>query len=713
MEQRFFISCPKGVEQLLADEFEALGFSAVKQTIGGIYAEAEFERCYSACLLSRLANRVVWVLVEDTVPDKKRFYQIVNDLAWTACFSKQKTFSVDFKGTNDYIKHSNYGALLLKDAVVDHFNEHTGSRPDVSAKHADVTIYAHLRREKLMLGIEVSGGSLHRRGYRLSGAKAPLKENLAAALIKRIPDLKSPEIIVDPMCGSGTLLIEGVMQKLDLPSQILRENFGFEHLIRFNSSTWKLLLTEQQQRHQSALAKAKDEGKVLAIGFDSDVKSIAAANQNIERAGLVGLVECKHQALKDFPTFTQRGLLLCNPPYGERLDERNRLFVLYQQLGQMIKQHCQRWQVAILSSDDHLLKALSLQKSKSYQFYNGAIPAQWLLFEIYAQASTEEKPKDEKFEQAVQMVANRLRKNKKKLEKWAVKTNISCYRLYDADMPEYAFALDCYQGHYQLTEYAPPKTVDSFAAFNRRAQFEQAVCLVFELAPKKLYIKERRQQKGNAQYEKIARSERFFKVTEGNARLWVNLIDYLDTGLFLDHRPVRKMLADKAQDKRFLNLFSYTSVASVHVAMAGAASSLSVDMSKTYIEWSERNFKLNNIDTEKHQLHRDDVLSWLDRAQMNECAAFDLIFLDPPSFSNSKRMDDTLDIQRDHQGMIEKTMKLLDEKGELYFSNNRKGFKLDAALSDLFTIEDITRRTIDTDFERNSKIHQCWVIKHK
>lgn len=771
MKSKLLITCPKGVELVLEDEVLGFGADNVRQTVGGIFCEADLAQIYHICLWSRFANKVIWILDEKKVTSTDEFYKVVRDIAWTSCFSVSKTFAVDFKGTNRYIKHSNYGALLVKDAIVDCFNAEVGERPDVSPKQADVRVYAQVKHDYLLFGIDMSGGSLHKRGYRLDGAMAPLKENLAAALVKRanvVPD--DARLFVDPMCGSGTLLIEAVMMKLNIAPGLQRPVFGFENLLKHQRAVWQEKLDVALDMRDTAIAATEDV--VLATGYDRDSRVIAAAQQNVDRAGLSGCIKFKPQSLVDFAPSADidKALLLSNPPYGERLDQRNELFSVYQLLGQKIRQYCQGWQAAVLSSDDFLLKALSLQKSKLYKFYNGTLQTEWVLFDIYKkdtskrqargnetketdvvqhsisdatalsdnlaednvtdsaniwqQAAKNRKTnaveprddmpevdlKDQRFLQGVEMVANRLRKNQKRLKKWIKQNDIHAYRIYDADMPEYAMALDYYGGQYQVTEYAAPKTVDAFAAYQRKQQFEQAVCDVFDLTKKQLVIKERKQQKGKSQYERVDETKHFFKVKEGNGLFYINLHDYLDTGLFLDHRPVRLKIAELAKGKRFLNLFAYTSAATVHAALGGATRSVSVDMSQTYQAWSERNFKANRMNPQLHRLERANCMEWLATAKQSE-ERYDLIFLDPPSFSNSKRMEGTLDIQRDHGDMISKTMDVMADDGLLIFSNNLRGFSLDNWILEQYEVENISKQSIDKDFERNQKIHQCWLIR--
>lgn len=732
---RFLITCPKGLEELLSQEAIDLGLTT-KLTVGGIFAElpdGEFYSIYKFCIYSRFANRVIWLISEFQCIDNEMLFQQVYSTPWLQHFSVENTIAVDFRGTNKFINNTNYGAMLVKDAVVDHFVHRSDERPNVNTKDPDIRIFFQLGKKTATLGIDVSAGSLHKRGYRLQAAKAPLKENLAAALCARARQFAPEGQWLDPFCGSGTLLIEGVLADLGIASQVERQYFGFENLKKHNVSLFDDLMDEAITHKAQAISKAeqalKEQGlEALAYGFDVDPGVLKAARANIERAGLANLIKVEARSLEDFqrPDMPQ-ALLAMNPPYGERLDDRDQLMSLYANIGQVLKQQCQGDRAAILSSDDFLLKNLGLQKTKRYKLFNGKLAVEWLLFNLYRKDTpavkiTEDEADsaepveavveasfDEKELQLVEMVANRLRKNVKKIRKWANKKNIACYRIYDADMPEYAFSIDNYAGRIQVTEYAAPKTVDEFAAFKRRRQFLKAVEQVFELTEDELFIKQRRPQKGSQQYEKVAQFGHNFTVQEGDAEFQVNLTDYLDTGLFLDHRPIRLELAKLAKGKRFLNLFSYTSTASVHAAIGGAVASDSVDMSQTYINWSQRNYDLNRLDKSRHRLHRANVLEWVEENKLS----YDLIFLDPPSFSNSKRMDDTWDVQRDHEALIEKLMTQLEPDGRLIFSNNLRKFKLSAKLMEQYSVENISKRTIDVDFERNQHIHQCWAIAHK
>jgi len=306
------------------------------------------------------------------------------------------------------------------------------------------------------------------------------------------------------------------------------------------------------------------------------------------------------------------------------------------------------------------------------------------------------------------MLVNRLRKNLRSLGKWARNQNIECYRLYDNDLPEYAFAIDCYGEFIHMAEYQAPASIAQDKVEARRAQALLAVQEVLGVAPESIILKSRQRQRGKQQYQLLNRSNDFFTVREGASQFWVNLKDYLDTGLFLDHRPVRKFIYENARGARFLNLFCYTATASVHAALGGAESSLSIDLSNTYLDWARKNFLLNKLVGNKHRLKRADCISYLESNK----EIFDLIFLDPPTFSNSKRTESVLDIQRDHVSLISNAMKKLEASGLLIFSSNNRNFKFDRVLRDRFKVKDFSNASLDRDFQRNRKIHQAWLIRH-
>jgi 23S rRNA (guanine2445-N2)-methyltransferase / 23S rRNA (guanine2069-N7)-methyltransferase len=408
-------------------------------------------------------------------------------------------------------------------------------------------------------------------------------------------------------------------------------------------------------------------------------------------------------------------LVVNNPPYGERIGAESGLPALYSELGRILRERFRGWQAAILTGNPALARNLGIYARRTHRFNNGTIECRLLRFDL--DEASDQRPAeavraDWSARPGAQMFANRLRKNLRLLDPWAEREQIDCFRLYDADMPEYAFAIDLYgrEGrHVYVQEYAPPKTVNPENARERRREVLAVLPDVLQVSLAQVHSRLRKPQKGSAQYAKRESVAERHVVREGGLKFWVNFRDYLDTGLFLDHRIMRRMLREWAGDTDFLNLFCYTGSATVYAAAGGARSTTSVDLSNTYLDWARENLLLNGLGGPEHELIRADCLDWLEN-QAVWGPRFDLIFVDPPTFSNSKSMEGVLDVQRDHVGMIRRSLKLLRPGGRLVFSTNYSRFKLDAgALADL-AIEDISAATIPKDFERHARIHRCYVI---
>ncbi|WP_308367597.1 MULTISPECIES: bifunctional 23S rRNA (guanine(2069)-N(7))-methyltransferase RlmK/23S rRNA (guanine(2445)-N(2))-methyltransferase RlmL [unclassified Microbulbifer] len=716
----FTASCPRGLESLLAEELRALGAGATREQPAAVHFSGSLQLAYRCCLWSRLANRVLLRLGQVRIADAEDLYRAVAGIPWEEHINPSGVLWLQFSGTNREIRNSQFGAQKAKDAIVDRLRRQSGARPEIDRRHPDLTVALRLQRDTLDIAIDLSGASLHRRGYRTHIGAAPLKENLAAALLLRAgwPDIAADGgALLDPMCGSGTLLIEGAMMAADIAPGLLREEFGFERWLNHQSDLWMPLREEALERRRQGLERELPEIR----GYDADAKVLFAAEANIARAGLEKQVRvsCRPVAAFKVPSHRQvkPGLVLTNPPYGERLGEQEALRETYAELGRQLKKEFPGWSVGIFTGNPELGHATGLRSHKQYQLYNGSIPSQLLLFHIREQ-SVENRGEEGRrtLSAEVEMVANRLRKNLRTTGKWAQKSGISCYRLYDADLPEYAAAIDLYRSlegelFAHVQEYKAPANIPEEKAQARLRDLVRAVQSVLELSGKNISIKERRRHshKSGGQYRKHSDTASAFWVDEYGAQLEVNLWAYLDTGLFLDHRPVRQYLRKLAPGKKFLNLFCYTASATVEAALGGCVQSTSVDMSKTYRDWSARNFQRNNLDPYRHQLVEADCMQWLEAAQQNRRGHYDLIFMDPPSFSNSAKMRGVLDIQRDHPKLIRQCMALLAPGGSLVFSNNLRTFKMDEAICAEFRVENLP--LLDRDFQRNPKIHNVWKIQ--
>ena len=717
---QFFATCPSGVADLLAAELKDLGATRARELKSGVEFEGELEIGYRACLWSRTANRILLHLAVVESRTANDLYKSVQSIDWSGHLSSTGTFAVEFTGSNDQINNTQFGALKTKDAIVDQFRGKFGERPSIDTERPDVRVNVHLNREQAAISIDLSGESLHRRGYRARGVAAPLKENLAAAILLRSgwkEIAASGGGLVDPMCGSGTFVIEAALIAGDIASGLMRDYFGFLKWKKHDSALWRRLGQEADARR----AKGKLPTGILR-GYDRDPAAIRAAIENVTNAGLKGVVHIEKRELSDLRCESDKpGLVVTNPPYGERIGDQDQLRDLYALLGKQLRDNFVGWRAVVFTGNYQIARVIGMHAKRSHTLFNGAIECRLLRFEVQPENfdTPESRPsRDEKLAEARQrpgaeMFANRLRKNVKKMGDWAKKEGVECYRVYDADMPEYSFAIDLYQADDKcvyVQEYEAPDTVERGAASMRRLEALSVIPEVFGIPAERMFVRTRRQQKDASQYEKVDQEHEFVVVREGGYKFLVNFTDYLDTGLFLDHRLTRKRIEEMAKGKRFLNLFAYTGSASVYAAGGGALSTTTVDMSNTYVDWAKRNMSINNLAGPEHGFVREDVLKWLAITASEGKKQYDLIFVDPPTFSRSKRMEDNFEVQRDHVKLLKLVAQALAPGGAIVFSNNFTKFKLDRGALSEFTIEDISRATLPKDFERNPKIHCCYVL---
>jgi 23S rRNA (guanine2445-N2)-methyltransferase / 23S rRNA (guanine2069-N7)-methyltransferase len=722
---QFFASCPLGVADLTAAELRECGATSCREFKLGVNFEGSLEVAYRACLWSRTASRILLPLGTFSAATPEALYDGVKSIDWSAHMTPTGTLAVDLGGSTSGITHTHFGALKTKDAIVDYMRERTGERPSVDLDQPDLRIDVRLDRDRATVSLDLSGESLHRRAYRARGVAAPLKENLAAAILLRCgwPAIaKAGGELVDPMCGSATLPIEAALMALDIAPGSMRSHFGFIGWSQHDNALWQKLLEEARERRAATQSQ-----RVLLRGYDHDPGAIRAAIENVERARLRSSV---HLERRDLTQLTRdsgsSGLVIANPPYGERIGDQERLQGVYELLGQKMREQFEGWKGAVFTGNPPLAKAIGINASRSHTLFNGRIECRLLRFDIdpgeYRSAARPSRSAEEKQEilsrPGAQMFANRLRKNLKAANDWARREEVFCYRVYDADMPEYAFAIDLYGdgGENQwayVQEYEAPRTIEVEAVKARRREALAVIPEVLAMPLERIHLRRRKQQKGLNQYEKVSDAREYQEVRETSYKFLVNFQDYLDTGLFLDHRITRKRVGELARGRRFLNLFAYTGTATVYAVGGGASASMTVDMSRTYLDWAKRNLALNNLAGPEHGFVQADCMTWL-REHTGKGRRFDLMFIDPPTHSRSKRMEEDFDVQRDHVELLRLATGLLASDGTIVFSNNFTRFKLDRELlQNHFDIEDATVATLPWDFRRSPRIHQCYVLRSK
>ena len=721
---KLFVTGHKGFETLLFHELRRIAGSSaaiLTKMYGGVQINAGIETVYQVCLHSRLANRVFCELGEARVENETQLYQAVYELEWETHLDVRDSIAVSATSSRSKLNHGQFVALKTKDAIVDRFRDKCGSRPVVEKKQPDIQVHVNIHNNQASISLDLSGESLHRRGYRLEHSGAPLKEHLAAALLVQAGWCQPGSTLsrlLDPMSGSGTFAIEAAMMAANIAPGLERRYFGFNKWSLHDPELWQDCVEQARQ-----LVDIKPGAKIYASDHDAGALEIARANAR--RAGVEDIIEFSHQQVAelDMPAAQGDTLVICNPPYGHRLQGGQELGQLYSDIGACL-QRLAPAKLAIISANPDLLHRLKLKRISRKDVRNGPLDCLYAIFETAGEeaAAGLACPSPAIADEVAAPLRNRLSKNARHIQRWANRNGVSCYRVYDADLPEFSFALDRYQSEiapevewFHLQEYQAPTSIETDKAEYRIGIAADVVKDLFSIPDDQLFCKIRSRQRGSGQYQKQDHRGEFYQVREGKASLLINLSDYLDSGLFLDHRITRDRVYHEARDKSVLNLFCYTAAVGVQAALGGASTVTNVDLSATYLKWARENFLLNQFDDEsRYQFLRADIVELLknpDRFSISH--NYDLIFLDPPSFSNSSKMQQTLDIQRDHEALIKLAMSLLARDGLLLFSTNRRGFKLADEIRETYQIRDISHSTLPEDFKRNPKIHRCWELRYK
>jgi len=705
----FTATCAGGIEDLLASEIAGFGAGNVKTSPGAVHCQGWMETAYRTCLWSRFAHRVLSPVAEIQAQDEDELYRRAFEIDWPGYFDPGKTFSILYNAVRASIPNSHFAALRLKDAVADRFTASFGLRPNVDTQHPDITLHLHLQGNRALISLDLAGDSLHKRGYRLYGDQAPLKETLAAAVVHLsgwpYRDASAPPLI-DPMCGSGTLLIEAALMYGDIAPGLFRSRFGFQGWRDHDEALWRGLRDEAVEKSEQAQKLRWPS----IVGYDASRSAVAASIENINRAGLKGFVHVERKELSRLTRPSGRnldtpGFVVSNPPYGHRLGSWDSIRFLYACIGRKIREQLPGWRSALLTAEDARASFFGLNAEREHALFNG--PLKCRLIDFAPSKKPEPVNPITVSSSTAGAFSDRIKKNLRRLTGWAKRESITCFRIYDADIPEFNVAVDVYEGNLLVQEYAAPKQIDPTKAEERFHRIIHDLSELFNVEEKSIIVKIRSRQRGSSQYQKIGKQGEFLEVGEGDCRFLVNLKDYLDTGLFLESRGTRKLLGKWAEGTRFLNLFGYTGTATVHAALGGAVQTTLVDLSPVYLNWAGCNLALNGLSEENHRLVQADCLDWLRTCRYK----FDLIYIHPPTFSNSRRTGTKFDLRRQHATLIHLAMRRLAPGGRAVFGTSAARFELDTASLGGFLIKDISRSTLPPDFLRSAARHRCWEIR--
>jgi 23S rRNA (guanine2069-N7)-methyltransferase / 23S rRNA (guanine2445-N2)-methyltransferase len=714
-ELQLIATATAGLEACVKRELVDLGFSDARVLSPGRVAfRSDQAGLARANLWLRTADRVLLVVGAFGASDFGELFDRTQALDWERWIPTDGKFPVAGRSYKSTLTSVPACQRSVKKAIVEKLRASHGVT-ELPETGADYAIEIALREDSALLTLDTTGPGLNKRGYRAAAGPAPLKETLAAALVQ-LSFWKPDRPLVDPFCGSGTIPIEAAMIGRNIAPG-LKRTFAAERWGVIDAGHWATERERARDLIQPALPQR-------IIGTDIEPKAISLSSHHADLAGVAEDIHFQQKPFQELASSREYGCVICNPPYGKRFENGAEVMEIYRSMGDVFRL-LKTWSFFVITSVD-LEKILGQPADRRRKLYNGRIECLYYQFhgprrprgsqETIRTAVGDEPPPpakqatpafggmSAKAPNQVEIFSNRLKRTARHLRRWPAR-GITCYRLYDRDIPEVPLAVDVYDGHLHIAEYDRPHERSQAQHTDWLDLMTSTAADVLGIPRENAFLKRRQRQRGTDQYGKFAEKHCRFTVCEGGLKFEVNLSDYLDTGLFLDHRITRDSVRKEASGRRMLNLFAYTGAFSVYAADGGASATTSVDLSKTYLDWAKRNMVANDFTGAEHRSVQTNAMEFLRDHAPGEY--YDLVVVDPPTFSNSKRTDTDFDIQRDYAELLRATTGLMPAGGVIYFSTNFRRFKLDPTALPKLNVLDISRQTIPDDF-RNKRIHRCW-----
>ncbi len=750
-----------GLEAVVARELVALGYDDAKTRSTGRVAFTGDEMAVAiANIHLRTGERVLIEVGRFGATDFGQLFDQTFALPWDRWLGPRSTFPVNGRSAKSQLSSVPACQRIVKKAIVEKLcrAHNTTALPEDGPRGI---VEVSLLENVASITLDTTGVGLHKRGYRTLSAAAPLRETLAAALVM-LSFWKPERPLIDPFCGSGTIAIEAALIGRGIAPGADRE-FDAESWPATDASLWSQVRDHAKARITGALPE-----RIIAKDIDPEVLSLA--RYHAKKAGVEEDIHFQQADFLNLTSKRQYGCLITNPPYGKRIGERLAVEGLYAQMPLVLRK-LPTWSHYILTGYEGFEKLLGREADRRRKLYNGPIQCTYYQFhgprpghhapppqlvhtakpqgdtakqqgdtakqqgdtaeqqDHAAEQTTDDQSQgepnarpsfpstpvirpafgglDAKAHEQAEIFANRLTKTARHLRRWPTRRGITCYRLYDRDIPEIPLTVDRYEDHLHMAEVERPHERSLAEHADWLDLMVRTAAKTLGISPRNVFLKRRERQRGSDQYQKTAGDNNRFLVSEGGLRFEVNLSDYIDTGLFLDHRITRGMFAERAAGRDVLNLFCYTGAFTIYAAAAGAAATVSVDQSNTYLNWLCANLAHNRLEDPKHRTIRDDVVTFLDRH--DRTPSYDLAIVDPPTFSNSKSNERVWDVQRDHAAMLRRLLELMRPQGQVFFSTNFRRFRLDESALAEVGVREISKQTIPEDF-RNKRIHRCWVI---
>lgn len=706
----FITTCGAGLENLVGTEAESYQGQITRSGRGGIHWSGSLEAGYRACLWSRFGSRVALVLSEFEIDQGDDLYEASRSTRWEEHFSEHTSFAVDcVLSARGPVTNSMYGALRIKDGIADRFRELRGTRPEVKPKRPDIKVYLQVDGNRALLGLDLSGESLHRRGYRAAAGPAPLKENLAAAIIA-LSGWDTTTALLDPMCGSATLLLEAALMLADSAPGLGRTYHGFGGWSGHQAELWDRLVEEAIEREEMAQQRPWPD----LVGYDGDKRAVRAAQQNIARAGFEDRIRVGQQEIHRLRNkLGPSGTLVCNPPYGERLSDTSSVQHLYRCLGERFQQEFPGWRISVFTGAPGFADQFRLEHPSSTKIFNGPLACR--LFSGSSMARPEDSGlQDWRLnngggEKEIEELSNRLRKNFKKLHPWAISRRLDWYRLYDRDLPQYNVAIDLIGSVLWIREFGPPSLKDTQQADERVNQVIQTVRSMFGIGRDQVLVSRRRA--GKVKSKKGPPRKKFQEMSEGEAVYLVDQFGDPATSFLPDQRFVRQLIRDhfrNAGSGSFLSLFDFGGAACVGAALGGADKTVSVGLARAQQQTAPLNYSRNGLHLANHQIAEEEVSSWL-RTNRD---SFSLILITLHSRKNSSRRSKG-DGKSEHAPLVKAAAAHLEEGGQIILSTSIPSFRLDPSLVENYICKEISRKVSAPDLPRAGRNLKCWLISKK
>ena len=693
-----------GLEAVLSRELTALGYDNRIVDTGQVSFQGNFAAICRTNLWLRTAGRVLLQIGSFEANDFDELYEQTRALEWESFLPADAAFPVSGRSRKSKLSSVPACQRTVKKAIVEKLTRAhaVGELPETGPSFS---VEVRLVNDQVQLLVDTSGAGLHKRGYRPLRGAAPLRETLAAGLVL-LSFWKPGRPFVDPFCGSGTIPIEAVL---------IGRNLAPGRQRQFASESWPCCEKALWEDARSEAADlAKDVIDEPLIGQDISEEALAQARHHAELAGVAGDIHFQRRNFSELSSKREYGCLITNPPYARKVGTEREVTALYRLMPDVLRR-LPTWSHSILTAYPGFEKLVGQSADRRRKLYNSRIEC------TYYQFHGPRKPKhgvvdDAETQQAfggiskkatgqADIFRNRLIKRTRHLRRWPTRRKVTCYRLYDRDIPEVPLIVDRYEDYLHITEYERPHEHTPAEHGDWLDLMARTAGEVLDVPRAQIYLKKRSRQRGTQQHEQVAEKKKIVTVKEGNLKFQVNLSDYIDTGLFLDHRITRGLVREAARGCRFLNLFGYTGAFTAYAIDGGAAETTTVDLSQTYLDWTARNLALNEMQGPPHRMIRSDAMTFLD--DLPRDVFFDLAVVDPPTFSNSKRTEKFWEVQRDHVPLINRVLDRLLPGGLLYFSTNFRQFKLEESAIKHATVREISRQTVPEDF-RNKRVHRCW-----